>query len=872
MFYKTVAVFGLMILALNSGTYAAQKTTGTPLGGFGASYITYNAVNGKFAKGYRLTNQHWYQEALISASFNLYTNVGGSVKTVAAMKSSNEDALIPIYKVGFGSATNNIDVNLLAFGPFVSGDEKSSVMPLAFFEFSVENKNATAAEAAIAFQISDLAGTAPTRLTAGNGVAWAGTDNSALGAASDLETAVITTGNALAPFNTSGALPNADGGIVAVKLNLEPSQVGKIRFVVGWYQEFSDKDCNDQLLNEGFYYQNFVTNATEAITYGLSEFTRIRDGASSFVNRLRAVNLPDWYTDRLCNNLYPFVHNGQFAKDGRVAWREGKYFIIGTIDQQGHAQIASSYNWPQGQWRQFEYWLRTQWQGEYLGQIHHDFNGPKSGTDKINAMCTWDDFNHNDYWWSKTKNWSDLNSLTLINIYELFLCTGDTSKVRQFWSKMLLTGQRLLFQATNCIDNQYQAPPAPYDSSNFVLPFNCLGSYDREGATNEYNASLALNAYYGLKEMALALGETAEAAKWEDIFNRGREQFSTIYSSKTTFGSTVEGQLGSYSWSRHLGIPTIMSDQEAEAGFARYWVKSANGTDLLPWHFYTISHFADMGIAIGKVDDGLKVHKQDYEQHCISKPEFYFWQDLDASPGLHSYMTGPVVWRSLMLITGYCLDKFNQRLWLRPMLPTENAGKLTNAPLVSPGNWGTMDYTETENGKTQALSVRFDQPIPIKEIRLKNPDGLDHTIVVKGSSGEDIPVTVTKSGTGLDAVQILTFAEPVQLGYGGIAIGVDADPFISVKHMRVSQQKTNRINVLSAIGKTQTVQFEIDNPGKVAIQMYNLNGTLIRSVNLGSKTAGTYSFTNSNVANGMYFLRLMHNGICRATSTIMVAR
>jgi hypothetical protein len=871
-FFLNLAVASAILSFVATNLFALKLTTGTPLGGLGASYITYNGANGKFVKGYRLTNQHWYQEASFDGEFDLYTKSGSSVKTVAVMKSADEDALIPIYRVKYGSTNNNIDVNLLAFGPYVSGDEKSSVMPVAFFEFEVTNKNTSAAEAAIAFQIKNLLGaTTGTRLSSSDGVTWSGTENATLKASCDLSSAVITTGNTIADFNTSGALSNSEGNIVAIKATLEPSQVAHFRFVVGWYQEFSDKDWNGVTQNEGFYYQNFVTNSTEAASYGMNDFVRIRNGAVSFVDRIRAVNLPDWYTDKLLNNLYPLTHNSQYAKDGRMAWREGKYFIIGTIDQQGHSQIMSSYNWPEGQWRQMMYWARTQWRDDYLGQIHHDFNGPKSGSDKINAMATWDDYNHNDYWWSKTKNWSDLNSLFLINCYELFLATGDMNKIDSLWPYMQNTAARLLYQGRRCIDNQYQAPPSPYDSTNYVLPHECLGSYDREGSTNEYNASLALNAYAAMKEISLTKGLTDEAAKWEAICTRGKEQFSKIYSSTSTFGTKVEGQLGAYSWSRQLGLPVIMSDAEAQTAFNRYWTKSQNGADLNPWHFYTINHFGDFAIAIGDVDKGLTVHKNDYNKFLAEQPRYAFWQDLDDGFALNSYMTGPVVWRSLLLITGYCLDKHNQKLWLRPMLPTANNGVLTNAPLINPGNWGTMNYTETEKGKTQSITVKFDTTVTVKEIRLKNPDGLDHTVKVANASGE-IAQTTTKSGTGLDAVLIITFASPLAIDKYGIGIGVDVNPpTISVRHSMRQEVDISEFKSYTERNK-QMFTFNVIKPGNISLDVFSVNGKRISSVKLGNKAAGTYTVTSNLLAKGFYFIRLKNNASYVVATPLLIAK
>ncbi len=857
--------------------FAASKTTGTPLGGLGASYIVYNGAKNIFVKGYRLTGQHWYQETKFAASFNLYTKVGANVKTASGLKSEREDAIIPIYNVDYDEV-NKVKVDLLAFGPYVSGDEKSSVMPLAFFEFNVKNNNTESAEAAIAFSISGLAGINPQKIQNLNGVYWGRSDrnpdNSALAASSDMTDAVITTGSSLNEFFASGKLTSVNGGIAAVKLTLAPSQSGKVRFVVGWYQEFIDKDWKGATVDEGFYYMNYIKNSIEAVQYGLTEFERIRDGASHFANSIMGIKeLPTWYKDRLLNNLYPLTHNSQYTRDGRFAWREGKYYILGTIDQQGHAQIATSYNWPEGQWRQMLYWGRTQRQNDPLdsGQIHHDFNGPKSGSDKINALCGWDEHDHRDYWWSKTENWSDLNSLFLINIYELFLATGDMEWLDSLWEPyMRRTAEQILRQAKRCIDKVYLAPPAPYDSSNFVLPYQCLGSYDREGATNEYNGSLALVAYSAMAEMCRARGDSIGGKKWDEIFERGKAQYSKLYSSKSDYAANVEGELGVYNFSRHLGLPVMMSEKEANVAFMRYWDRSNKGRDLLPWHFYTINHFGDFGIAIGKVDEGMDVHYYDWEWHCSRNSNFYFWQDLDASPGMHSYMTAPVVWRSYLLISGFVMDKYNQRLWIRPMLPSANKGKLTDAPLISPGNWGNLVYEETNNGETQKMSIRFQKDMTVKEIRLKNPTGQAHNLVKVVFAGRSVSHKTTYVGSGLDAIIKIELDNPIVINStDSLQIGIDQE--VGIYH-RYGNGRFNTSLSIRALDNKQIIDYSVEKKGKVKLAVYLANGALVRDFDLGIRTAGKFSQTIDNLSTGFYYLRLMQDGKCISARTMVVTK
>ena len=120
---KIIPAVTVILSLVSPELFAAAGTTGTPLGGLGASYIVYNAAKNIFVKGYRLSGQHWYDEVKFDASFNLYTKVNGNVRTMTNMKSPREDAIIPIYNVDY-DIINNIEVDLLAFGPYVTGDEK----------------------------------------------------------------------------------------------------------------------------------------------------------------------------------------------------------------------------------------------------------------------------------------------------------------------------------------------------------------------------------------------------------------------------------------------------------------------------------------------------------------------------------------------------------------------------------------------------------------------------------------------------------------------------------------------------------------------------------------------------------------------------
>jgi hypothetical protein len=180
-----------------------------------------------------------------------------------------------------------------------------------------------------------------------------------------------------------------------------------------------------------------------------------------------------------------------------------------------------------------------------------------------------------------------------------------------------------------------------------------------------------------------------------------------------------------------------------------------------------------------------------------------------------------------------------------------------------------MQYTETEGGNTQEIQVTFQKQMLVKEIRIKNPDEVDDNIAVQ-QKGVDVPVTVTKSGTGLDAISILTFEQAIDLSDATLSIGVNG-PAPGTKHTinprtRGSALKSNYLN------NKHVINYTLDRPGNVTLDIYSVNGSLISSTNLGHKKKGSYSYIQSALASGIYFIRLRSNMRAVASASLIVTR
>ncbi len=135
-------------------------------------------------------------------------------------------------------------------------------------------------------------------------------------------------------------LTNGPGNIVASKCMVPSKSSVRFKIILSWYRQFRSADKG----NEDYYYHNFYASSKDAAKFGMSHFDDIAAGVKGMVTRVMSTIFPEWYLDRLLNNTYPLVQNMQCAKDGRVAFWEGRYPIIGSIELQEHAQVFYSFN------------------------------------------------------------------------------------------------------------------------------------------------------------------------------------------------------------------------------------------------------------------------------------------------------------------------------------------------------------------------------------------------------------------------------------------------------------------------------------------------------------------------------------------------
>jgi hypothetical protein len=841
----------LIIIAFFCSTdiWALASTKGTPIGGMGTGYMIYNAKTGDFATSGKLMpagsdgDDEFSTKKSASSGFHLFAGTQSKIKATT----TNEDAKCPIYTADYG-AVDGVTFKLLAFGPYISGEDSVKAQlaqsPLAFFEISATNTSAGAKTVAAAMEftnksagINGLLGGANTGTSAADKHALAyGTaanENAYLLAGCSDAAATYNTG-AIGTFATDGNLASGDGNIVSVKTSIPAGATVRFKFVMSWYRQFR----NPTRGNEDFWYHNFYANSQASAEFGMSMFDAVKTGCTSIVDRTMASNFPDWYKERLLNNLYPMTHNSQCAKDGRVGFWEGNYPIIGTIDQGQHAALWYINNWPSNQWRELEFWARSQHTGvsedkELKGQIHHDLNGIDGAgwTTEGHFMFPWDNYLHNDYWFMpNTTEWSDLNGMFIFKAYELMVATGDRQLLTKYWPYIKNTGDRLMIQC-----------------GTSHLPLASKSTYDSDkGLAPEYASTTMLTAMNALVEMAKWLKDDASATKYQNWYDAGRAEFKTAVF-KDGFGNgklNSEGDVAGYSWARYYGFPGIMDSNLIATACNRLWTYYIsvpnNGLKkgyLGNWHFYTCDHMGGTFIACGRQDTAMTLFKADYDFYHTANPQFVFWQDLwSVNNEYKSYMTAPAAWRSYYQMTGTLLDRANKRLWIRPMVPKSMNGQITNAAIVNPKAWGTLNYTEVVAGtRIQNMTVTFDSDIPVDQIVLKNNTtkltagtDLKESILLDNNGTRITDFTAVTEGTGFEKNIRITLPSTIQIGTKGLIVQVFNGPVgVLGKSTKQLYKSTLKQGMIAA---GQPIQYTLDNAGEVSFNLFSVNGAKIGQI------------------------------------------
>ena len=901
MLFKYVLRLGVLaVLGATSSLWAYAGTGGTPLGGMGTGYVTFNAQTGSLAfvgkvmPPASVEQNEFTSYGSSSCGFHFFVKNNGTITYKQKASTMKEDAKVPVYYDTFPNL-GGVNLTLTAFGPYIPGDAplyaQLAQSPLAYFDVAAKNTNSGAVDIAAALEFSNIT-SGNTNLMGGanigtsdgsNAITWAGDTNSGnayMMVGSDQVTDTVSSGSMGAFLTTTGFLTSGAGNLVADKIHVAAGATVHFRFLMSWWNPW----VNAAKGPEQHYYHNWYANSKAAGVFGWPYFAQVEAGATSIVNRVMASNFPYWYKDRLLNDLYPMVHNTVMAKDGRVGIWEGAYPIIGTIDQTEHAAVWYNYIWPSIFWRELKFWATSSHVasegGNLLGQVHHDFNGCASGSWNYNSsdsnhfMDGWHNTTHNDYWYQpNTTGWADLNCMFIFKAYELMLASAHKDSLQEYWDSLKNTATRLAYMSTTA---------SGYGSG--YLPNQAYSSYDNTGVPDgNYCSSTALAAWEALIAMAQWLGDTASANKYTAFYNSARAQFpSTCFNSNFATGSNYsEGDVAGYSWAHYFCLPAIFDTNIVNASNSRLYANYANLSGIRDrlgkWHFYTYDHWGGFAISSGLPNTGILVNYWDWQYYFPGNPPYVFWQDLEAdNNNFASYSTAPDVWRGYFQMTGTLIDNANHRLWIRPSIPDTAADSmahvLTNCPLINPNGWGTLNYTDkisTVDNCYQNMTVSFDSALTFNQIILKNNTTVDTPGVlvrINGSTVTGVTVTTDTLASPLEKVIKLTFNPAITIQQG-VQIKV-FNGAVGVRGVVKAAMHQNVLALVSGIiGANSPIRFAVASSGAVKMELFAVNGARIGTIMNEYASAGSHNYVwngrtsqGSWVGSGVAVLRLTSAG------------
>ncbi|GIF01483.1 hypothetical protein Ari01nite_89470 [Paractinoplanes rishiriensis] len=743
-------------------------TTGAPLGGFGAGAVKYDAKTGTFAANTRPPADQTDFTKRGKSRFQLFTSSNGQVATadqLTAVKNADgrydDDAIWPRHEVNFGT-TNGVSVTMTAFSPTDSADTQAMSLPYAFYNLHVANANDTDATAALAL-LWDDAGETNVRPIAGKGFA---SDRWAVYA--DAPGGTVSAGNDAGFFTggTSNDAPTGTANRTSVRVALGAGQSTDIRFVLAWYDR-SDPD--------GAFYLSRFDGVEPIAAAGLSNFGKLKTNADTFVDRMRASNVPSWFLNQTVNSLANISNNSIYKTDGRTAFAEGQWTTFGTSDQMWHAREIVGALYPQLAWQELEYWARTQRRD---GQIHHDFNYMADTTLKY-KLVAWDDTEHADY--RNIDKWVDLNAGFIVSVYETYQQTGDDAKLAYFWPYMKKAAQRIL--------DQVQAYGDPAFPGTFR---NSENSYDAGGEPNPFNASISAVAYKIMTILGGKLGEETLREQYQESFEQVVDSYARKYlSDNFPVGRISESFFGGQWLAMDLKLGEIWSASQTDYVLGRldsyyhplYWGLGYPGGTYDEWTPYLLTHYGGLLLNTRREDQFQTLQKDAYERQFNDRNNV-FNMPLDILPrvktanynattisGDKQYISTPSVWRSYNDVIGYRRDKSTGDLWVQPKLLPEMKHVLTNGTFVSPEGWGSISYAESgATFQNQQITVTSDSPIAVSTLHLQDYFGAgDVAVTVDGQ-----PATVTRTGSGYTKELLVKFDGII--GPEGVKVTATGEP------------------------------------------------------------------------------------------------
>ncbi len=568
---------------------ASGYKDGAPIGGFGAGTITWKLDgnfyfsrldigngndNGSFTASDTNAHFYFYQKpssgAATTKKLNAETLGSGQARYYS---------LFPFAWVDYYGSQFNVKAKVTQFSPLIPNDYQRVSYPLGIYEWELTNSTSENYDAAVMLIINNPYGASASLVSSGNytGIVL----NKSGSGAPTLETqgefclASISSANVTvsrmsssnlstieSDFSADGVLSNTVGsntlGAVAFKVTLSPGQSVRIPIVLSWDIPIAQAGSGQKWYRK--YTKHFNRNGTnswaiaqEALTNHSSWETQLDNWQNEI---LENPYYPSWLKSMLFNELYIYFTGGTYWEDGSASGYPDNanenmfshlesyiYDFYGTSDVRFYGSWALFLNWPDidkqcvKQFCDSVYHTRTD-RPAYLNTTAHDFGN------RDTVFTQWNAYTYRD-----STNWKDLNSKLVLMVYRDWHLTGrtDSSFLNYCWEPV----------------KRAMAKVKSQDTDGDGLP-NSSGidqTYDDMDLTGDtsYCGSLFLAACLAAKEIALAMGDNAQATTYQSWFDLARPNFE----SQLWTGQYYRIDTGSHDPNR------IMSDQLCGQWYAK---------------------------------------------------------------------------------------------------------------------------------------------------------------------------------------------------------------------------------------------------------------------------------------------------------------
>ncbi len=426
---------------------------GMPLGGIGAGKIEI-ARDGWFrniSTNNNIETPFYHPDGcFLAAEIDGHPRVlrdepAGSVQPVEKI---GFEARYPIACLTFADRDWPVGIKLRAWSPIIPGNIEDSALPVAVFDFTLENPTQKPVKVKLTLMWENLIGSTgrpqPPSLWGETGHYLRVSEsqgNKTQNADTDRIVGVLLTGGPKQEPDGEGnytiatsagkhrqiglIFPGANdppSGGISVEVEIPAGQAVTVPVVLTWYM---DHFYQLGQMDLGHYYAKRFKDSREVAEYVLAQHDRLFSETAALAELFDRSSLPAWFKSMLLNDLYVLSTDTWLTRDGRFSVTEGAtnmYGVMGTMDQKLYASHHLALLFPTLQAQELRQFGQLQ---NANGGITHDL-GMSDFVEKNNAF-----------------DWPDLCSAFSLLSWQVYRYTGD----QVFWDEL----RPKVVKALNCL-------------------------------------------------------------------------------------------------------------------------------------------------------------------------------------------------------------------------------------------------------------------------------------------------------------------------------------------------------------------------------------------------------------------------------------